>query len=70
MNGLCWMANKIADMNKSDFSFIIEGEKIKMDYAYIIIHGTAGEDGIFARIFRNAWNSLFLMWSSIFSADI
>lgn len=37
---------KIADIDKSDFSFLLNGEKIKFDYAYIIIHGTPGEDGI------------------------
>lgn len=38
--------NKIADVDKGDFSFIINDEKIKIDFAYIIIHGTPGEDGI------------------------
>lgn len=38
--------NKLADINKSDFSFISEGEKIRFDFAYITIHGTPGEDGI------------------------
>lgn len=36
---------KLADVDKSDFSFSINGEKIRFDYAYIIIHGTPGEDG-------------------------
>lgn len=31
------------DLN--DFSLTVEGEKIVFDYAYIIIHGTPGEDG-------------------------
>jgi D-alanine-D-alanine ligase len=38
--------NKVADVNKSDFSFVINDEKINIDFAYIIIHGTPGEDGI------------------------
>ncbi len=38
--------SKIADIDKSDFSFQWNGEKIKFEYAYIIIHGTPGEDGI------------------------
>jgi len=38
--------NKLADIDKSDFSFIYEGEKIRFDFAYITIHGTPGEDGI------------------------
>jgi len=37
---------KIADIDKSDFSFSFEGEKINFDFAYITIHGTPGEDGI------------------------
>lgn len=37
---------KIADIDKSDFSFLLNGEKITLDYAYITIHGTPGEDGI------------------------
>jgi D-alanine-D-alanine ligase len=32
------------DMN--DFSIVWQGEKIKFDFAYIIIHGTPGEDGL------------------------
>ena len=35
----------IAPIDKSDFSFIRNGEKIKFDFAYITIHGTPGEDG-------------------------
>jgi D-alanine-D-alanine ligase len=34
-----------ASVDKSDFSFIINGEKIRLEYAYIMIHGTPGEDG-------------------------
>lgn len=37
---------KIANIDKSDFSFQYEGRKIQLDYAYITIHGTPGEDGI------------------------
>lgn len=32
-------------VDKSDFSFIKDREKIKFDFAYITIHGTPGEDG-------------------------
>ncbi|MFW6259834.1 MAG: D-alanine--D-alanine ligase [Tangfeifania sp.] len=38
--------SKLADIDKSDFSFNYEGEKIRFDFAYITIHGTPGEDGI------------------------
>ena len=37
---------KLAKIDKSDFSFNVEGEKIPIDFAYITIHGTPGEDGI------------------------
>lgn len=37
---------KIAEIDKSDFSFLLNGEKITFAYAYITIHGTPGEDGI------------------------
>jgi len=37
---------KIANVDKGDFSFILDGQRIRFDYAYIIIHGTPGEDGI------------------------
>lgn len=37
---------KIAAIDKSDFTFTFQGEKIIFDYAYITIHGTPGEDGI------------------------
>lgn len=32
-------------VDKNDFSAIVDGTKIKFDYAYITIHGTPGEDG-------------------------
>ena len=36
--------NTPVDLN--DFSFSKDGEKVKFEYAYIIIHGTPGENGI------------------------
>ncbi|MCF8361956.1 MAG: D-alanine--D-alanine ligase [Prolixibacteraceae bacterium] len=44
--------NIIADVDKSDFSFILEGQKIKPDFAFIMIHGTPGEDGILQGYFN------------------
>ncbi len=35
----------IASVDKGDFSFLRNGEKIKFNFAYITIHGTPGEDG-------------------------
>lgn len=32
-------------MDLNDFSLTVEGEKIEFEYAYIMIHGTPGEDG-------------------------
>ncbi len=37
---------KIADIDKADFSFRLKGKKIEFSFAYISIHGTPGEDGI------------------------
>lgn len=34
-----------APIDRNDFSFTVEGQKTTFDYAYIIIHGTPGEDG-------------------------
>lgn len=36
----------IIDIDKNDFSIVVEGKKILFDLAFIIIHGTPGEDGI------------------------
>ena len=43
---------KIADIDKADFSFTLNGEKIIFDFAYITIHGTPGEDGILQGYFE------------------
>jgi D-alanine-D-alanine ligase len=36
---------EISPIDKSDFSFEFNGRKVQFDYAYIMIHGTPGEDG-------------------------
>src|SRR5690554_4925742 len=50
MKGNNWHVIKngkeIAPVEKSDFSFTLNNEKISFDFAYITIHGTPGEDGI------------------------
>lgn len=33
------------EVDKNDFSFTLNGEKVKPDYAYITIHGAPGENG-------------------------
>jgi len=49
MQGLNWDVLEgdkvIASVDKGDFSFVRNGEKIRFDFAYITIHGTPGEDG-------------------------
>lgn len=56
MKGKEWVVlhdeQKIADVDKSDFSFIFENKKVKVDFAYITIHGTPGEDGILQGYFE------------------
>jgi len=42
----------VAIVDKGDFSFTREGTKIRFDFAYIIIHGTPGEDGILQGYFE------------------
>lgn len=49
MQGLRWEVQLLdgnkAPIDRNDFSFLLNGEKIKFDFAYITIHGTPGEDG-------------------------
>ncbi len=56
MKGKDWIVlkdeQKIADIDKSDFSFIYENQKVTFSFAYIIIHGTPGEDGILQGYFE------------------
>ena len=55
MKGEEWVvfkdSKKIAEIDKSDFSFQLNGEKIRFSFAYITIHGTPGEDGILQAYF-------------------
>ena len=39
-------------VDRNDFSFTFEGRKTVFDYAYIIIHGTPGENGVFEGYLR------------------
>jgi len=49
MQGLRWEVqlpdSSKAPIDRNDFSFAMNNEKIKFDFAYITIHGTPGEDG-------------------------
>ena len=50
MKGNDWQVmengHSLAQVDKSDFSFITKNVKTTIDFAYITIHGTPGEDGI------------------------
>jgi D-alanine-D-alanine ligase len=35
----------VASVDRGNFSFMLKGEWIQLEYAYIMIHGTPGEDG-------------------------
>lgn len=39
-------------IDKSDFSFVLDGSKVTFDCAYITIHGTPGENGILQSYFE------------------
>ena len=56
IRGMEWIVSdgeiKLADIDKSDFSFTLDGNKCQFDYAYIIIHGTPGEDGLLQGYFE------------------
>ena len=41
-----------APVDRNDFSFTWQGKKTLFDYAYIIIHGTPGENGVFEGYLR------------------
>lgn len=36
----------LAPIDKNDFSFVMNGERVEFDYAYITIHGQPGENGV------------------------
>lgn len=48
MEGLRWevqLFDGYQPIDRNDFSFMLNGEKIRFDFAYITIHGTPGENG-------------------------
>lgn len=50
IHGKDWKAiigEKSYPVDRNDFSFTLDGKKICFDYAYIIIHGKPGENGVF-----------------------
>lgn len=49
-----------APIDKNDFSFSHDGQKVKPDFAYITIHGTPGEM-VFCKAISNCWVSPTLL---------
>jgi len=45
--------NREFNVSKNDFSLIIENKKIKFDVAFIVIHGSPGEDGVLQSYFES-----------------
>lgn len=43
---VCLPDGGTSPVDRNDFSFMLHGEKISFDFAYITIHGTPGEDGL------------------------
>lgn len=58
MQGSDWQVmegdHPVSAVDKSDFSFTLNGARIRFDFAYITIHGTPGEDGILQGYFELA----------------
>ncbi len=47
-----WSENEKLPIDKNDFSFVHNAEKVIFDFAYITIHGTPGENGILQGYFE------------------
>ena len=41
-----------AEVDKNDFSVVLDGRKRLIDYAFIMIHGTPGENGLLQAYFE------------------
>ena len=56
VKGLDWHVNldngDIVPIDKNDFSFVLDGKAVIFDYAYIIIHGGPGENGVMQGYFE------------------
>ncbi len=48
-----WHEGQKFPIDKSDFSAVIQGKKIKFDVVFNTIHGTPGEDGLIQAYFQN-----------------
>jgi D-alanine-D-alanine ligase len=56
VKGLAWHIDfdngEEANIDKNDFSFVLNGKAVVFDYAYITIHGTPGENGLMQGYFE------------------
>ena len=56
IEGKCWEVHlhdgSKAAVDRNDFGFTWNGQKTLFDYAYITIHGTPGENGVFEGYLR------------------
>jgi D-alanine-D-alanine ligase len=48
-----WHEDKKYEIDKGDFSFQLEGQKVTFDVVFNTIHGTPGEDGLIQGYFQN-----------------
>ncbi|MGB0998911.1 MAG: D-alanine--D-alanine ligase family protein [Flavobacteriales bacterium] len=48
---ICKYQNKSYPIDKNDFNFSIDNQKIKIDFALVILHGTPAEDGLLSAYF-------------------
>ncbi len=48
-----WHEGQKYDIDKGDFSFMLNGKKINFDVVFNTIHGTPGEDGLIQGYFQN-----------------
>lgn len=72
IHGLEWNVSveegKTAPVDRNDFSFTFDGKKVKFEYAYIIIHGTPGENGLmegYLRLMRIPFSTCDVLASAL-----
>jgi D-alanine-D-alanine ligase len=51
-NNWVWYDKQEIKVDRNDFSMVIDGKHIAFDFAYIMIHGTPGENGLMGGYFE------------------
>lgn len=51
-NGRILLEESKIEVDKNDFSIVLNGKKVKFDFAYIMQHGTPGENGLLQAYFE------------------